>query len=228
MNIRRLHPWNLSVEDARAVQEDLAGQVRLEPLGEVKRVAGCDLSFVAGDPRVWAGVVVLDAETLEVVEEAWAVSESTFPYVPGYLSFREIPPLVPLFESLAHPPDAVICDGHGIAHPRRLGLAAHLGLILDLPCVGCAKTPFVGDWEEPGEARGAASPLTLDGERVGTVVRTRDRVKPVFASPGHRVDVPGAVDLIERCLTGFRLPETTRQAHQLVNRVRKSEKRAGD
>jgi deoxyribonuclease V len=121
-----------------------------------------------------------------------------------------------------------VCDGHGIAHPRRLGLAAHLGLVLDLPSVGCAKTPFVGDWEEPGEARGSRSPLVLDGETVGTVLRTRDRVKPVFVSPGHRIDREGAVELVERCLTGVRLPETTRRAHQLVNRVRKAESAPGD
>ena len=221
MRIRHLHAWDLSTHAARAVQEDLADQVRIEALGPVRTVAGCDLSFVKGDPRVWAGVVVMEVDTLEVLEEAWAASEATFPYVPGFLSFREIPPLVPLFEGLRNTPDAVICDGHGIVHPRRLGLAAHLGLVLDIPCVGCAKSPFVGEWEAPETARGSTSPITLDGAQVGTVLRSRDGVKPVFVSPGHRADIPGSLALVERCLTRYRLPETTRAAHQLVNRVRK-------
>lgn len=223
MLVRRRHEWEVSLGEAREIQRELASEVRLEPLeGEVGLVAGADLSFSRGDPMVHAGVVVLRLPGFEVVESVHLSRESRFPYVPGYLSFREIPPLVELFEGLRHTPDAVICDGQGLAHPRRLGLACHLGLLLDLSTVGCAKSHFVGEYQEPGEEKGARSPLVLDGEEVGVVLRSRSGVKPLFVSPGHRIDVPGAVSLVERCLGRYRQPETTRAAHGLVNRVRKA------
>jgi len=223
VDVRRLHAWNLSYPEATQLQRELAGRLEHPPLqASPELVAGADVSFSRRDPVLHAGVVVLRLPELETVEERWVSREVAFPYVPGFLSFREIPPLVEVFEGLEQAPGAVICDGQGIAHPRGLGLAAHLGLLLQVPTVGCAKSRFVGEHEEPGTRRGAQAPLWLDGRQVGVVLRSRDGVKPLWVSPGHGVDLEGAVRLVEACLGRYRLPETTRRADALVNRVRKA------
>ncbi|MHC4506428.1 MAG: deoxyribonuclease V [Planctomycetota bacterium] len=217
----RLHDWGLSVPQARALQERLRGRVVAEDrLGQVRRVAGVDVSYDRGSPVLYAAVVVLDARTAEPVETAAARAEARFPYVPGYLSFRELPAALEAFEKLRQRPDLVICDGHGRAHPRRFGLASHLGVWLDVPSIGCAKSVLVGEFREPGARRGCHTRLRVDGETVGEAVRTRDDVKPVFVSVGHRVSLETARRWVLRLARRARLPETTRAAHREVNRLR--------
>ena len=183
-------------------------------------VAGADVSYNKFSPDLYAAVVVLDLESLETVEEAGIVAKAGFPYIPGLLSFREIPPLIRIFRRLRSRPDALICDGQGLAHPRRFGLACHLGLLLDLPSVGCAKTRLIGDYSEPDKERGRHCPLKDSGEVVGWVLRTRDGIQPVFISVGHRMTLEMAKEIVLRLTPRYRLPETTRRSHSLVNALR--------
>jgi deoxyribonuclease V len=207
------------------LQEKLAEEVRLQPLNIKKftAIAGVDVTAVRGDNRLWASVVLLDYNTMTLLEEVFAVAEGSFPYIPGLLSFRELPVVLKVFRKLSTIPDAVICDGQGLAHPRFFGLACHLGLWLNLPTVGCAKSRLVGDTDEVGWERGNWSPLKYKDQLVGSVLRTRNNVKPVYVSPGHLIDVDSARDLILACGRGRRLPEPTRCAHQAVTRFRKED-----
>ena len=209
-----------------AQQRALAAQVvRTDDLPDsVRFIAGADVAYFAKQDRMIGAVVVLDAATLEVVEAAYHDTEITFPYVPGLFSFREIPALVAAYETLVLQPDLLICDGHGTAHPQGLGMASHLGLLLDVPTIGCAKSRLVGEWDQTAlaEHKGASVPLLLDGEEVGAVVRTRHGVKPLFVSTGHRISLPTATEWVLRATPKCRLPETTRAADQLVNRLRKA------
>ncbi|HEY1190271.1 MAG TPA: endonuclease V, partial [Gemmata sp.] len=177
-----LHDWPATEAEAVELQNALRNRVDVSapPPGPIALVAGCDIAYHRTEPRLFAAVVVLRVDDLSVVEERLVSREVTFPYVPGLLSFREVPALLELFVNLRHAPDAVMLDGQGIAHPRRFGLACHLGLWLDLPCVGCAKSWLIGDYTEPGRDAGAASPLTINGEEVGAVVRSATGVKPVY------------------------------------------------
>jgi deoxyribonuclease V len=184
-------------------------------------VAGADISFDRSSPELHAAVAVLDAESLEVVEIAGVRAKARFPYVPGYLSFREIPPLLEAFAKLEAVPDLIICDGQGRAHPRRFGLACHLGVLLDLPTLGCAKSRLIGDYREPGPGRGAHTQLRDGGEVIGEVVRTRSGVKPVCVSVGHRVCLETARRTALRLAARYRLPEPVRAAHREVNRLRR-------
>ena len=210
----RRHQWRVSPAKARAIQQRLAAEVRLAPLKRVSTVAGLDCAF-AGD-RVFAAVVAWDVKGRRVIERRARSLPLQFPYVPGLLSFREAPALLAALRRLRTPVDALLCDGQGIAHPRRFGLACHLGVLLGLPAVGCAKSRLVGDWIEPGRDRGERSPLTLGAERIGTVLRTRTDVKPLFVSPGHLCDFESAADLVLRCGGGLRLPEPVRLADHYV------------
>jgi deoxyribonuclease V len=184
-------------------------------------VAGADISFDRRSPDLHAAVVVLDAESLEVVEVAATRAKARFPYVPGYLSFREIPPLLEVFARLETEPDLIVCDGQGRAHPRRFGLACHLGVLLDRPALGCAKSRLIGEYREPGSRRGAHTQLRDAGEVIGEVVRTRAGVKPVFVSVGHRISLATARRSVLRLAPRYRLPEPVRAAHQEVNRLRR-------
>jgi deoxyribonuclease V len=170
------------------------------------------VTYAVDSPRAVAAAVVFDVATLEVREVALARGAATFPYIAGLLAFREIPLLLEALAGLAHPPDAVICDGYGVAHPRRFGLACHLGVLLDVPAFGVAKTAFVGSGPEPGPRRGDWAELSDGGEVVGRAVRTRDAVKPVFVSAGHRIGLADATDLAVRLSGRYRIPEPTRQA----------------
>ncbi|MBD3161369.1 MAG: deoxyribonuclease V [Candidatus Eisenbacteria bacterium] len=216
MRIRQLHGWALDPAEARGIQDRLRGRVLSRPLDwkRLRLVAGCDAAIAGAE--LHAAVVVLALPSLEVVERREGSAPLRFPYVPGLLSFREIPALLAAFGALHRRPDAVLCDGQGIAHPRRLGLASHLGLILDLPCVGVAKSRLVGEAREPGPRRGSATRLVDRGEVVGRLLRTRDRVRPVYVSIGHRITLPDAVRLVLRCGAGYRLPEPTRLADRWV------------
>lgn len=228
MEIKTRHRWDLSTSEARALQIELAGQVdTTRPLGGWETVAAADVSFDKFAPELYAAVVVCRAKTFEVIERVGAAGPATFPYVPGLLSFREAPALIEAFRKLKTRPDVVLCDGQGLAHPRRLGIACHLGLWLDLPTVGCGKSLLCGDYDAPGPKRGDRSPLTLQGDVIGAVVRTRDRVSPVFASPGHLCDLDGAVRLILETAIKYRLPAPTRMVHDYVNAIRRAAKTGG-
>jgi deoxyribonuclease V len=211
------HPWNLTPAEAVAVQQRLRAQVITDDeLGPVRTVAGVDVGLEEG--RVArAAVAVLSFPGLEPLARSIARRPLEFPYVPGLLSFREMPALLDALERLAELPDLILCDGQGIAHPRRFGIACHLGLICGVPTIGVGKTRLVGRHAEVPEAKGAWVPLEDRGEVVGAVLRTRERVKPLYVSPGHRVSLPTAVEYVLACTTRYRLPETTRWAHRLAS-----------
>lgn len=227
-------PWPTDPPAARELQRELAGQVvGTPPEGfEPRFVAGVDAAFPRtggtrmrgrGDARECAAAaVVWDLAERRVVEERIVRLPVTFPYVPGLLSFREGPAVLAALAALDSPVECLLCDGQGRAHPLRFGLACHLGLLAGLPSIGCAKSRLVGDWELPGSRRGERSPLVHRGERVGTVLRTRDGVRPVFVSAGHLMDLPTAERIVLRCGAGYRLPEPTRRADAAVGRVSKA------
>lgn len=217
------HRWNLSPAAAIRLQCALADRVveRTLPVRSVRHIAGGDAAFVAGGSQIIAAWIVWDLRTRTVIESASVRRAVRFPYVPGLLSFREAPALLAAARKLRSSPDAFILDGHGLAHPRRLGIASHLGLWLGRPTIGCAKSRLCGEHAEPGVAPGDAVDLRLNGERIGRVLRTRAGVKPVYVSVGHFVRLADAVRLVLRCCTGYRLPEPTRLAHQLVSRLRR-------
>lgn len=214
--IRHLHDWAVTPQEAVALQQQLRQQLRLEAdLPAVHRVAGVDVSFPG--ERARAAVVVLAFPTLELVDQALAEVLLTFPYIPGLLTFREGPAVLAAFERLSLWPDLVLFDGQGLAHPRRLGLACHMGLFLDLPSIGCAKSRLCGEYEEPGQQKGDWSQLRDGDELIGAVVRTRPNTRPLFVSPGHRVDLASSIHYVLSCCTRYRLPETTRWAHRLCS-----------
>ena len=186
-------------------------------------VVGADVSYAKRAETMYAAVVVMEWPSGEVVEEVTAERRAEFPYIPGLLSFREMPSLLAAFEKLRIRPDVIICAGHGIAHPRGFGIASHLGVLLDVPTIGCAKKRLVGEHAEPGPERGSQVPLRLEGKTIGTVLRTRSNVKPVFISIGHRIGLRSAVRLVLETGGGYRLPEPTRLAHLLSNAARRGE-----
>lgn len=221
MEVRELHGRPSSPAEAEAIQDRLRPMLELGAPGPVepRTVAGLDVAY-AGDgggagTRLAAAVVVLDGTSLEVVEESAAVGTAAFPYVPGLFAFRELPTLLDALRALKTVPDLLVCDGFGVAHPRRFGLACHLGVLTGLPTIGVGKTAFIGAYEEPGPRRGDASPLLDGGEVVGRVLRTRDGVKPVFVSVGHRTDLDTACRNVLDLTPEYRLPETTRRADRL-------------
>jgi deoxyribonuclease V len=227
MKLEPLHGWDVTPSEAVALQHELRERLVLRPPSglKVERVAGADISTMRGEDTAYGGFVVLDAGTLEPVAKASAAVRLGFPYVPGLLSFRELPVLAEAWERLEVRPDVIIFDGQGTAHPRRLGLACHGGLLFRVPSIGCAKSLLVGKYGPLGEERGSTAELLHRGEVVGMAVRTRRAVQPVYVSPGHLMDLPTAVELVLRVTTRYREPETTRHAHRLVNDVRRSARR---
>jgi len=228
MRVEELHGFDLSPAEARQLQGELASRVVTGPaldLGAVRYVAGADVS-TEGD-RAFATVAVLDFPGLSVVEVEGFEARLEFPYVPGLLAFREIPSVAGALRKVETAVDAVILDAQGLAHPRRMGLASHIGLFLDVPTVGCAKSLLVGRHEEPGLEKGSVADLVHRGEVVGKVVRTRERVSPVYISVGNGIDLSSAVELVLACCTKYRLPEPTRQAHNAANRLRRGEEPGG-
>ena len=216
------HRWSLTPREAAAVQRRLAGAVReTRPRRALRFVAGLDAAFSRDGERCIAGVVLWDRHERAAIEECVATRKLAFPYVPGLLSFREAPALLAALRKLRQPADVLFCDGQGRAHPRRFGLACHLGVLTGLPSVGCAKSRLIGDHGEPGPARGSRAALRDRGEVIGAVLRTRDGVKPLFVSVGHRIDLATAERLVLDCALGRRLPEPTRLADRLVARVRR-------
>jgi deoxyribonuclease V len=222
MKFRRLHDWDLSEPEAVALQRELAAQVDVsEPLGRCDLIAGADVSYNRFSDIMYAGVVVWRASDNTVVDRVAAVTETHFPYIPGLLSFREAPALLDAFAKLETVPDVVMLDGQGIAHPRRLGIGAHIGLWLQIPTVGCAKSKLYGRYEEPAPEAGSTSPLVAGKQVIGEVVRTKDRVSPVFVSPGNKIDLAGSVRAVLAGVRKHRLPEPTRLAHLYVNEERR-------
>lgn len=226
MNYRILHSWDPSYPQAVKIQERLRERLIIRPLRRSPEfVAGADASYFTRGDLFFSAVVVLSVRGMEIVEKASAWGRVSFPYIPGLLTFREAPILLKAFRKLRHKPDLVIFDSQGIAHPRGLGLAAHMGLLLDIPSIGCAKSRLIGEYREPGPRAGASSHLRHEGARIGTVVRTRENVKPVFVSPGHRIDHRGSAEWVLRCCRGYRLPEPTRLAHITVSETRREHTR---
>jgi len=216
--------WPATEEEARAVQDELRGRVVLDEPGPPPgsgRVTGVDVAYDDEHDLVAAAAVVLDAATLEVVAETTAVGRISFPYVPGLLAFREIPTVRAALDALPCPPGLVVCDGYGLAHPRRFGLASHLGVLTGLPTIGVAKNPFTFTYDDPAPLRGSSAPLFAGPEEVGRALRTRSHVKPVFVSVGHRATLDNALAHTLALTPRYRLPESTRRADSLCGQALK-------
>jgi deoxyribonuclease V len=223
MHFKHLHTWDLTPTEAVQLQRDLAGQIDVRtPLKKWKTVAGADISYRKFDPTLYASVVVVRVSDGEIIETSDVVRQASFPYVPGLLSFRESPAVLDAFAELKTRPDVVMIDGQGYAHPRRMGIACHLGLWLGIPTVGCAKSRLCGTHREPGPRRGALARLVDRKEQIGYVVRTKDRVSPLYISAGHKIDLASAVRVVLGTTRGFRIPEPTRLAHLRVNELRRA------
>lgn len=216
----RRHPWDVSPDEAVAIQKRLRAELAQgEPitLDQIHTVAGVDASYREIGR---AAIAVFSFPDLALIEEVTAMREAPFPYIPGLLAFREGPVALAAYERLTIQPDLLIFDAHGYAHPRRMGLASHLGVYLDRPSIGCAKSRLTGAYEEPGPEPGAWSSLVSRGEEIGRVVRTKARTKPIFVSVGYRITLPLAVEVVLRCVRGYRLPEPTRIADKLTKQGR--------
>ena len=224
MKVKSLHSWQTTPKEAIQIQKRLAGKVKLTGGKRTpKIIAGTDISMNRHSTTFYAGIVLLEFPSLEIIDSFTLIDTVHTPYIPGLLSFREGPPLLKLFRQVTTTPDLIFFDGHGVAHPRRFGLACHMGLYLGVPTIGCGKTKLVGEYTEPENKKGASSKLVdKDNNLMGTVLRTKINCKPVFISPGHKIDFASATRLALECTTKYRIPEPTRQAHLLVNRLRKS------
>ncbi len=223
-----LHGWNLTPREAVELQRELAGRAEARsarPVGALRFVAGVDVSYEKTTRLCHAAIVVIDRETMETVAESALSEPARFPYVPGLLSFREIPPLIDALKTVRAPIDVFIADGHGYAHPRRFGLASHLGVFVDTPTVGCAKSILIGEHGTLGPRRGDRAALVdpKGGETIGVALRTRDGVAPVYVSVGHKIGLADAVELVLACAPRYRLTEPIRRAHGVSNRLRRGE-----
>jgi deoxyribonuclease V len=219
MGDRLSHDWNVTPAQARKIQSELKNRVvRERQLGDIRYVAGVDVGFEDRGQTTRAVVAVLSYPELELLEYGLARRPTSFPYVPGLLSFREIPAILDALEQLEHRPDVLLCDGQGIAHPRRFGVASHLGVLTNLPSIGVAKTRLTGTHVEVPDQKGAWVSLLDGDEEIGAVLRSRKGVKPVYISIGHRTDLPTAIDIVMHCLSRYRLPETTRWADGIASR----------
>ncbi|MGB1206910.1 MAG: deoxyribonuclease V [Chitinophagales bacterium] len=218
------HKWDVSPKEAIEIQKKLQAKVRIEPLQkEVKYIAGADISFNRGETTVYASIVVLRLSDLQEVERSLVVGTIEFPYIPGLLSFREVPLLWQAWQQLQQKPDVLVLDGHGIAHNRRFGVASHFGLLVDVPTIGCAKKIFVGTHAKLNEEAGSTADIYDNNELLGVVLRSRSKVKPIYISVGHRITLPEALKLMQHCISTYRLPAPTRQAHLIANQMRRGE-----
>ena len=219
MKIKQLHHWNLSPKEAIELQKQLAFEViREDRFAEpIKTVAGIDLGYDVKTDTSRAAVVVLNFPDLQLIEKSEAILPIQFPYVPGLLSFRETPVAIKALEKLENAPDLILCDGQGVAHPRRFGIACHIGIIADVPTIGVAKSILVGKFESLGEQRGSTAPLIHRGEQIGVALRTKDKTQPVYVSIGHRISLETAVNYVLKCTPNYRLPETTRLADKMAS-----------
>ncbi len=215
------HSWDVTPHEAVDIQNKLQEYLQLQwDNPTIRRVGGIDVSYARGSDDGYAVVVVMEWPHLGEICMAWMRAKISFPYIPGLLTFREVPLVIQAWERLEHYPDLIYVDGQGIAHPRSMGIAAHLGVLLNIPAIGCAKTPLVGGDPIVGDKRGDCAPLLYQGSEVGAAVRTRAGVKPVYVSPGHRIDLKTATQWVLRACRGYRLPEPLRQAHIMANQIR--------
>jgi len=215
-----MHPWNVTPKEAIEIQKKLRDAVKIEPLLKTPRyIAGADVSLNMFSKTLYAGIVVFSYPDLEIVDRAFVKTETQFPYIPGLLSFREIPGLIQCFEKLTQKPDLMVVDGQGIAHPRRLGIASHVGVLLNIPTIGCAKSLLVGEFDSSVKP---ISPVVdpKNKEIIGAALFTKKNCKPVIISPGHLITLEESLAIVQKTLRGYRLPEVTRQAHNLVNEFR--------
>lgn len=218
LRILHPHPWDVTPAQAVQYQRELAGQVITHgKITSLKRVAGTDVGFEDNNTVTRAAVAVLDYRDLQLESTAIARQPTAFPYIPGLLSFREVPAVLAALEQLESPPDILLCDGQGLAHPRRFGIACHLGVLTGLPAIGVAKTRLIGEYAPVPQTKGAWTPLMDKGERIGAVLRTRVNTHPLFISVGHRIGLEQAIDIVMHCSPRYRLPETTRAAHRLAS-----------
>jgi deoxyribonuclease V len=218
---RFLHPWDVTPQEAVEIQNNLRELLRLKwEDTPIRHVGGIDVSYARGSNEGYAAVVVMSWPKLEEIDRTWTKQNISFPYIPGLLTFREAPLLLQAWKKLRHYPDLIFVDGQGIAHPRSMGLAAHLGVLLDTPSIGCAKSPLVGGDPPVGEKRGDYTPLIYKGKEVGVALRTRTGVRPLYVSPGHRIDLRTSVQWVLHACRIYRLPEPLRQAHIAANQLR--------
>jgi deoxyribonuclease V len=216
---------NLTAAQAIAYQNELRQQIRIEPLNKpITIIGGADISFNKYSEVVYAGIILFRYPELTLIRHASTKSRTSFPYISGLLAFREVPALLEVWNKLEIKPDLLVLDGQGIAHERRLGIATHFGLITDTPTIGSAKSRLRGKYEEPANEQFAQSPMYDRDEVIGTALRTKKNCNPIFISPGHRISMEQSVDVIKNCVRGYRIPEPTRQAHILVNKVRMADK----
>ncbi len=209
-------------EQAVELQNRLRQKITLKGWeGYPELIGGTDLSYNKEEEIFYAGIVILYFRTLEVIEKEFFIGKVTFPYIPGLLSFRELPPLFETFKKIKNRPDVVMVDGHGYAHPRNMGLATHLGMVLDIPTIGVAKKKLVGNYEEPGHKKGDSSPLFHEGKQIGYVLRTKENIKPVFVSPGYKINFEWSLKITLKSVNSYKIPEPTRQAHLFVNEIRR-------
>lgn len=226
MKYQRLHSWRVTPREAVQIQSRLRSQVELaDRLPPVRRVAGADMAFDLEANRAIAGVVVYSFPEMVEIERRWGETQIAFPYVPGLLSFREAPALLKVFSRVRNAPDLIFCDGHGYAHPRRFGITSHLGLLLDTPTVGCAKSLLIGTHEPLPLASPAWTPLCDGAEVIGAALRTRPAVRPIYVTQGHRVSLPTALKFVLAVLDGYRIPRPTREADRFVAAVKRGEYR---
>ena len=217
MEIRHIHPWNVSVREAIQIQRRLRVFIELNDMPDIiNYIAGTDISSSKRSDQIWAGVLIFSYPQLIKLEERWVEGKMDFPYIPGLLSFREIPLLLEAFKQTEVEPDLIFCDGQGIAHPRGMGLASHLGLMLNKPTIGCAKSRLIGGYSKVGNQKGAYSLLHYKGNVVGVVLRTRTGVKPLFVSPGHKITLDKSIKMVLSCCIRYRIPEPIRQTHLMV------------
>jgi deoxyribonuclease V len=222
MKIPLIHPWKVSPREAIRIQEKLRKKLRLRaPTTPLRKIAAGDVSYSRLNDKTYASFLLFTYPDLTLLERASAKGRTSFPYIPGLLTFREAPILLEAFSRLRTQPDLILIDGQGIAHPRSMGIAAHIGLILNLPSIGCAKSRLIGTHAELAPDRGKVIPLVEGGRTVGMLLRTRDGVKPVYVSPGHKMDMKTSVKIVLSLCRGYRIPEPLRQAHIFVNQLRR-------
>lgn len=222
MKLNFEHPWDVTPQQAKDIQLRLRGRVILEDrFNAIRRVAGVDVGFEESNTVTRAAIAILSFPQLELVEYALARRPTRFPYIPGYLSFREIPAVLEALDKIRQAPDMLLCDGQGIAHPRRFGIACHLGVLTGIPAIGVAKSRLIGTHDPVPVEKGQSVALIDKDEVIGAVLRTRSRVKPLYISPGHKISLASAVKIVMQCVTRYRLPETTRQAHRLASNIQK-------
>jgi len=223
MKFSRLHGWTTDIKEATRIQDNLRHFIELKPSKkEYQLIAGADTAYSKRDGSVFAAVVVMRFPELVTVDRARAQSMVTFPYQPGFFVFREGPVLIKALQRLQTSPDVIMFDANGVAHEKGIGMASHLGLMLDIPSIGCAKKKLVGEHEDPDNTLNATKPLLYKGRQVGSVIRTRVDVKPLFISAGHKIDLESAVEIVSSTTRGYRLPEPMRVAHILSNKMRRN------